>query len=111
VPGEVDVIESVEQPAVEDCVKGLAERVEAQRVEHLENGLDPTLSGLAPGDLNRARGDIDAEGDGAAVRGQDRVFTGPAAASSRAPVGVPKSARRRNAGCGRPMSQGGAGSL
>jgi hypothetical protein len=78
IPGEVGVVKDVEQPAVEDRVEALAERVEAQHVEHLEDGLDSALSGLAPSDFNRARGDIDAEGDGTTAGGQDRVFTSPA---------------------------------
>lgn len=79
VPREVGVVEDVEQTAVEDGVEGLAERVETQRVEHLQDDLGPTVGGLASGNLNRARGDIDSEGEGAAARGQDRVLTSPAA--------------------------------
>ena len=50
-----------------------------QRVEHLEAGLDAALSALAASDLDRARGDVDAEGVGAAAGRKDRVLAGPAA--------------------------------
>src|SRR5258708_27985470 len=79
VAGAGSVVEDVEQPTVEDRLEGLAERVEAQRVEHLEDGLDTALIGLAPGDLDRALGDVDAEGLGTAASGKDRVLAGPAA--------------------------------
>ena len=78
VPGAGVIVEDVEEPAVDDRLEGLVERVEAQRVEHLEDGLDPAFSGLALGDLDRARGDVDAEGVGALARREDCVFAGPA---------------------------------
>ena len=79
VAGAGIVVEYVEQPAVEDRVEGLAERIEAHRVEHLEGGIDPPLSGLALGDLDRARGDVDAKGVGTAKCSENRVLASPAA--------------------------------
>ena len=53
VPGAVGVIEDVEQPAVDDRVEGLAERDEAERIDHLKASVD-ALGGLAAGDLDGA---------------------------------------------------------
>ena len=79
VPGAGRIVEHVEEPAVDDRVEGRAERVEAERVEDLEAGVDAALDGLAAGDLDGARGDVDAEGAGTAARGEERVLTGTAA--------------------------------
>ena len=102
VPGASGVVEDVEQPAVDDGVEGLAERVEAKRVEHLEAGVDAALGGLAAGDLDGARGDVDAEGAGAVARGEDRVLAGAAAgveqcAGERAGLGEADEGRLRAA--------------
>ena len=109
VPGAGGVVEDVEQPAVDDRVEGLAERVEAERVEHLEAGVNAALGGLAAGDLDGARGDVDAEGVGAWSAARIVCSPVPQPASRSAPVSAPASARRTKAGCGRPMSQGGGG--
>jgi hypothetical protein len=109
VVGASGVVEDVEQPAVDDGVEGLAERVEVEGVEHLEAGVDAALGGLAAGDLDGARGDVDADGAGAVSAARMVCSPVPQPASSSAPVSVPASARRTKAGCGRPMSQGGGG--
>jgi hypothetical protein len=64
----------VEQPAVDDRVEGLAERDEVEGVEHPKASVDAGLDGLAAGDLDGARGDVDAKGAGAVARGEDRVL-------------------------------------
>ncbi len=88
VPGAGGVVKDVEQPAVDDRVEGLAESVEAERVENLEDRPHAAFGGLAPGDPNRSWRDVDAEGVGAAAPGEDRVLAGPTA-------GVEQCARER----------------
>jgi hypothetical protein len=75
----VVVVKDVEQPAVNNRVKRLAERVEVACVEHLEAGVDVALGGLVASDLDGARGDVDAEGLGAASCSEDGVLARAAA--------------------------------
>jgi hypothetical protein len=78
------VVEDVEQPAVDDGVEGLAERVEVAGVEHLEAGVDAAQGRLAAGELDGAPGDVDTDGASVVERGEDGVLAGAAAGVLRA---------------------------
>src|SRR5215470_17898816 len=68
----------MKQSAVDDSVERLAERVEIQRVEHPETGIDAARGRLAAGGLDGASGNVDTAGAGAVERGKDGVFAGAA---------------------------------
>lgn len=74
----VDVVEYVEQRAVDDGVEPRS-AVQAGRVGHLEAGVDAAGGSIGPGQLDRSRGEVDAQYVVAQAGEQDGVFTGPAA--------------------------------
>ena len=71
---------------------------EVERVEHREAGVGATLGGLAAGEGDGAREDVDAEHRGAVARGEDRMLAGAAASVEQRAVEQAKSLREPNEG-------------
>ncbi len=102
IAGAGGIVENVEQPAVEDGFKSLAEGADPKHVQDLEAGIDAAIGGFATGDPDGSRGDVDAYRFGVVTGSEDGVLAGAAAgieqcASEQARLGEADEGRLRAA--------------
>jgi hypothetical protein len=96
------------QAAVEDGPEEPAHPGHVERIGDDEVDLEAALGNLAPGDGDRGRRSVDAMASSPRSAAMSACSPVPQPMSSTGPTKAPVRASARSAGCGGPMSHGGA---